>query len=725
MKHKSIFGLLLAGTLLLSAAGCGGDPKPARHVHDWGEWQITQPTCEEKGEKKRVCKTDPTHTEREEIPALGHKWSTEWTMEVDVHYHSCENGCGERSEEGEHIFEKGKCKDCGYVLTPSELRYEEVTDGDGQTVIGYSVVGWAEKVVDRTQLVIPEEHEDKPVIAVGESAFYVEEGDETLASVYLPDSVKDLGEYAFYGCKGLKSINLGSVRNVYKGAFYECTGLKKVELGELETLGKYAFYGCASLTYARLDGVEVFEEQSMSNCPALERVDFGDGVSALAQYTFYESDNVRELSLGKAFSQPSGDFGSDIFPDGLESIEVSGENAVYCSESGILYNKSKTEMAYVPMGIKGRVTIADGVKEIKATATHFLNHAYVTSLTIPASVESIRSSFLLKPFRGCDFLAEIYDLSPSVEIADYYDLGLYEGTVIHTSLSEKSVVTDPDGDGFVWRTDADILHAYFGREAEPILPSGHDGNGYSVGARAFSGCAIERISVPSAVSALGEYCFNGCIMLQEVALGEGLREIGTGAFYGCEALAKITIPKSVKKVGAGAFYDCGALERVAYAGMVSDWAAIEFENSNSNIFVNAMQEKQATLYLGDGDPLPEKIVIEGIEKIGNYAFFGAPIQEVRIGSGVKNIGQDAFTYCAELKMVVLGKVIESFSHAFSSGSPIEKFYYEGTQETWDTLNNGNGGSSALRSAEVYFFAEADPDSGNAWHYGANGEIEEW
>ncbi len=727
MKHGRFYKILLAGALVVCLGGCGGSEgpsEPAEHVHDWGEWQTIAPTCEEKGEKRRVCKTDPSHTEIEEIPALGHKWSEEWTKEETMHYRACENGCGERFGEGEHSFENGKCGVCGYTLAPSELRYEEVMGEDGQTVAGYSVIGWADGVTDRTRLVIPAEHGGMPVVAVGESAFDVDDGDgdETLASVYLPDSVKDLGAYAFYGCSGLRRVNLENVVNVYKGAFYECTGLERAEMGEIGTLGKYAFYGCASLEYVRIDGVEEFEEEALRNCPALERADFGDGVEALAAYTFYESDGVREISLGKAFSQPAEELASDIFPQGLVSVEVSAENAVYAAEGGILYDKGKTQIVYVPRGICGKVTVADGVKEIKAVKTHFIDHAYITSLTIPASVGNIENGFISKPFKGCYALAEIYDLS-SAKIADPADYGFNPDTVIHTALSEASVVSDADENGFVWRTDTGALHLYLGGEKEIALPPMHGGESYTVGARAFYASKIEKLTVPSNVSALGEDCFRGS-SLREAVLGEGLEEIGTGAFYGCEALAKISIPESVNKIGAGAFYGCEALERADYAGTVSRWAAIEFENGSSNIFIGETREKRATLYLGDGNPLPEKIVIEGTERIGNYAFYGAPLTEVRFGNGVKRIGQDAFCYCADLKTVVFGKDVEYFLYAFSNGSPVGKFYYEGTEESWAALNNGKGGGSALKSASVFFLTEK-AGSGNGWHYGANGEIEEW
>ena len=40
--------------------------------HDWGDWVIVkQPTSTKEGEKQRTCKHDPSHVEKETIPAIG------------------------------------------------------------------------------------------------------------------------------------------------------------------------------------------------------------------------------------------------------------------------------------------------------------------------------------------------------------------------------------------------------------------------------------------------------------------------------------------------------------------------------------------------------------------------------------------------------------------------------------------------------------------------------
>ncbi len=712
MKHNLVLGLLAfsaATAAVFGIAACKKkEPSPPPHEHSYSETWSSD---------------DASHWH---ASTCGHEDAVSGKAA-----HDYVNGvCGTCNHVHEnHTFEGTTCTVCGYTLPSSKLQYEEVLGEDGETVTGYSVVGWGESETDRTNLVIPAEYSGKPVVSVGEQAFYVAEGDETLTAVFLPESVKELGEYCFYGCSALTKINLEHLENLQKGALRECTALESAELGYLKTVGKYPFYGCTSLKYVRIEGAENFETEFLRYCPALERAEFGDGVESLPKNTFYDSDAVRELSLGKAFSQ---EVTSDTFPAGLESIEVSAENATYSTEGGILYNKDKTELLYVPKYLKGRVVIADGVKKIGYGYTYFWEHPFITSVTIPASVESIASGSIESTFRDSNRIAEIYNLSQIEFVNLEDDFGLAETTVIHKSLSEKSVVTDPDKDGFVWRTDTDALHAYFGEETQLTLPGGHDGKPYAVGAYAFYESTLEKVTVPSGVTALGQYCFGYSSSLSEVAIAEGTEEIGSGAFYSCSALSRISIPKSVKTIGTGAFFafmGSSSLERVDYAGTVSEWAAIEFGNSYANIFKTPLRETPAALYLGDGSPLPETIVIEGIEKVGMSAFNGAPIKAVVLGKGVKNVGQDAFMNCENLTQVVIGKDVTYFAHAFSSS--LKTFFYEGDKETWATLNDGSGGSSALKSATVsYFSAEAPSEeqwgqSANWWRYGIDGFAEPW
>ena len=64
------------------------------------------------------------------------------------------------------------------------------------------------------------------------------------------DSVKRIGQYAFYGCKGLKRIDISnSVSSIGDYAFYECYALTSITIpNSVTSIGKGAFSWCFGLT---------------------------------------------------------------------------------------------------------------------------------------------------------------------------------------------------------------------------------------------------------------------------------------------------------------------------------------------------------------------------------------------------------------------------------------------------------------------------------------------
>lgn len=84
------------------------------------------------------------------------------------------------------------------------------------------------------------------VIAIGEYAF---QGCCGLKSIYIPDGVLRIEDYAFSGCKNLKSIYISnSVRKIGKYAFMKCDSLTKIHIPNSVTgIGTGAFLGCERL----------------------------------------------------------------------------------------------------------------------------------------------------------------------------------------------------------------------------------------------------------------------------------------------------------------------------------------------------------------------------------------------------------------------------------------------------------------------------------------------
>lgn len=107
------------------------------------------------------------------------------------------------------------------------------------------------------------------------------------------------------------------------------------------------------------------------------------------------------------------------------------------------------------------------------------------------------------------------------------------------------------------------ITAYLGEAAELNIPEKLDGKTVkAIGEGAFSGCPLEKVSIPSGVEVIGADAFSFCEGLSSVSLPNSLKTVDVCAFSGC-ALKKITIPDSVRTIGEGAFLDNAELTEVS------------------------------------------------------------------------------------------------------------------------------------------------------------------
>ena len=157
----------------------------------------------------------------------------------------------------------------------------------------------------------------------------------------------------------------------------------------------------------------------------------------------------------------------------------------------------------------------------------FYSCSALASVFIPASCTSIDGN----PFSGCDALKEI------VVDEDNPNFSSHDGV-----LYDKNVET---------------LLACPGSKSFIDIPSSVT----TIGDWAFDGCsALTLVSMPE-VTTIGDWAFSDCSALTSVEM-PSVTTIGEGAFYYCRALTSVDIPASVTMIGDHAFSYCSSLTSV-------------------------------------------------------------------------------------------------------------------------------------------------------------------
>ena len=76
-------------------------------------------------------------------------------------------------------------------------------------------------------------------------------------SVYENPVISEIGNYAFYNCIALDSVNLPQATSIGAYAFVNCTSLTSISLPKATSIGSYAFRSCYHLLSLYLMGGSV------------------------------------------------------------------------------------------------------------------------------------------------------------------------------------------------------------------------------------------------------------------------------------------------------------------------------------------------------------------------------------------------------------------------------------------------------------------------------------
>ena len=213
---------------------------------------------------------------------------------------------------------------------------------------------------------------------------------QTLETVTLPDSLKEIGVSSFSGCSGLKSIDIPeNVTLISDWAFARCNNIEELVLPEkLETIGSGAFAGMDSLTSAKIPAtVKKIGYNLLSNCDNLVSIKI-EGAPVIT--TDPKNEHIIDENIGiatycpkletietksneftltnkegeeKKISSLDAFFGGDYLhiPEGDEDKYKTDDPDYVIPKSLKSMTSSEKEVTYGDANLDGKVNISDAV----------------------------------------------------------------------------------------------------------------------------------------------------------------------------------------------------------------------------------------------------------------------------------------------------------------------------------------------------------------------------
>ncbi|CDB04377.1 putative uncharacterized protein [Prevotella sp. CAG:520] len=123
-----------------------------------------------------------------------------------------------------------------------------------------------------------------------------------LAVVHGGTNVKNIFYRAFYGCDSLRSIKDVVPVTIDREAFYNCQKLDNINFSRIKSIGYDSFYQCYSLKEADLTTLTSIDNSSFIACTGLKKVTFGNDITTIKSNAFYLCHALEEVVLGSSIN---------------------------------------------------------------------------------------------------------------------------------------------------------------------------------------------------------------------------------------------------------------------------------------------------------------------------------------------------------------------------------------------------------------------------------------
>ena len=494
----------------------------------------------------------------------------------------------------------------------------------------------------------------KNVSEIGEKAFY----NSSINNVDFTKITK-IGKSAFENSKLANVVDLANVEEIEESAFKNCNFITKIDNGNIKSIGKEAFYKCSKL-----------EKINLSNT----------NLNEISDYAFYECKLLSEINL--------------------ENIKTIGYSAFFgCSSLTNINLKNALNIKNHAFESNTNLTsIGDFENEVKLGDFAFANNVKLQNAKLENITELGKSTFEnCKELQIADkFNDQITNIPEScfnncekIEELDFNNVETIQKNAFKNAkkmkinnskklrvIGESSLLNVGKNNPTMETIDTDSL--------EEIENNGCEGLNVNkinlkslqkIGDEAFKESSIKEIIdfEKSNIRKLTKKLFYKCNKLGDIDLSK-IEEIDEFTFYGCNHLVELNL-SSLKNLKYKSFLNASSLKKIDLSSLEQDEILDETFGRCSNLEEVKLSSNVKTI--GNNAFLScsklTKINLENVERIRTRGFYKcSSLKKINL-SALKDIGIEAFADNTNLDEVILGNNVKNvLKSAFENTSSLKE-----------------------------------------------------
>ena len=524
-----------------------------------------------------------------------------------------------------------------------------------------------------------------------------------LVSIDIPEFVSTISYNAFSGCTSLVTANLKcEITELDDSIFTDCTSLTSVELPEnLEFLGYGVFQNCTSLTSITLPeslkaiGVYTFRNSGLKSiiipsnveamgvwyyggtisdwttsyifdgCEMLEEVKIeSTKLDIITAYTFSNTPNLKSVTLPSSLTAV---MQYSFYNSGIESIEI----PLTVTKIG--------NNAFANCSNLASITLPSMLESIELNT--FAGCTSLTSIELPETVTTINET----AFKGSGI--------ESINLANVstFGKGAFSNCKELSYVEISSTATSLPDELFSGCTSLYTVELNEGLA--------------SIGAKTFSGCtSLTSVTLPASVNSIGNLAFANSGLTGEFVLGASVTSLGYNPFMGCAGVDLKLVNNTEFVFKNDSLFTADNTLVILNPAFTGEFVVTEDMTVNGYAFAGVTGLTKITLAEGVSTLTPyqfggtvnvEEIVLpSSVTKIPSYAFAEASVPAFALPSTVTSMEEYAFANC-NIKSVSLPNSLKEIpNYAFEGSLGLEEVLFYGENASMETI-----GDSAFNNCE--------------------------